>query len=180
MELASGGGLPGQTFLASGNPKYLANRSMLSSGFEALSSGHESWAAFAIGNGLGQSAPTPFQLAPRLYVVTRTIAHLGGDSAEILRPLGELPIHLTFQDSLYSNNDRLRQVWKSESGTDWNWELTVERLDGGIQATMAAIPCYEVGLGRFTWQRIGDWNPFGSNSLTSDKVKLPPLVVSAP
>ena len=186
MEFKSSRELPGQVFLASGNPRMQANP-MLASGnpnFQAnrsmLTSGHGAWEAFAIGDGISKSAQTPFQLAPRLYIVSLTSSdEMTGEFGKVLRPFVELPINLTFQNSLTSNNNRLRQVWKSESGTDWKWELTVEQLDSGIQATMAAIPFDELGLGRLTWQRIGDWNPFGSNSLKSDKLMLPQLVVSA-
>ncbi|MEI8017952.1 MAG: hypothetical protein WCH39_07105 [Schlesneria sp.] len=171
--MPSGFGLAVRMF-SSGDPLEMPLSSM-------LSSGPETWAAFAIGNGLSQTSPIPFQLAPRLYIVSQGSSdQIIDDSAEIQSPFGDLPLHLSFQDSLSSGIDRSRQIWKSESSGDWTWELTVEKRDGVVQAILVAIPSDALGLCRHTWQKNSEWNPFGSNCLCSDSAEFLPLIISAP
>lgn len=157
----------------------------VTSGAPGLASGLESWGAMAIGEGVGRPTALPFQLAPRLYLLSRVgscpatpAGAAGSDPA-----LGELPQHLIFRESPMAVAGAPRQTWTSEGGSPWSWELAVERHDDTVRATLSATPSDDgVDRRRLVWKDRGDWQAFGSNRLDPESGALEALslIVEAP
>jgi hypothetical protein len=150
-----------------------------------FSSGHETWEAFAIGEEVTQAAEIPFQLAPRLYLLSHSVSHqpASSESGSHCHHLDDLPRHLIFQESTSSDAARKRQIWVSEGDSHWKWELLIERYNGELQATLKVTPSTEDSQnGRPTWKNSGDWSPFARNSLAPEcgTNDVPTLIVEAP
>ncbi len=147
--------------------------------------GNEWWGAFTIGEGVDRPGAIPFQLAPRLYVLSRGKAGLneGRGKARAHVPYDELPQHLIFRESPAESGEQTLQSWVSEEGANWTWELIVERLGETIQATLSATPSAGVGKGdRLVWKSRGGWEAFGKNDLTPEPgaIDVTTLIVAVP
>jgi hypothetical protein len=145
----------------------------------------ESWGAIAIGEEVGRPGAVPFQLAPRLYLLSAEKPGPQGeaDPAGCGEPFDELPVHLTFQESPAVAEGRARQTWTSDGVDLWRWELVVEPREGAVLATLTATPPAVVGgNGRRVWTSRGGWEPFGSNRLDPEPggPGAPALRVAAP
>ena len=168
--------IPHCSLKSSGSPR--------SSGSPPTSEGGEIWGAFTIGDGIHQPSAIPFQLAPRLYVLSGvTSADTKGTTSAFLRRLfHELPCHLIFRE-LSPTDERTRQIWISEQSDEWNWELILVRQDREVEAVLTAIPrAASSEVNRLIWQKSGGWEPFGSNILGPHphQSDIAPLIVTAP
>jgi len=146
--------------------------------------GGTSWGAFTIGEGIRRPAASPFQLAPRLYVLSRgnmsqsKVSQTGQGS----QPCDELPQHLIFRESPSDGGERTHQRWISEEGGRWTWELVVEQQNGTVRATLTARSNDTDGKSGRLWTTSGGWDAFGSNHLDPGpgEHEMPPLIVAAP
>ena len=144
----------------------------------------ETWGAFTIGEGVGRPPKVPFQLAPRLYLVSNG-SHQGNPAQNASGgPLADvLPCHLIFREPPPDAADRARQTWSSEPGSPWTWELVVERSNGAVHATLTASSlASSAHPPRLVWNNCDDWSPFGRNHLVAEPGDpgVPQLIVSAP
>src|SRR4051812_33519767 len=104
---SSGSGLPPSRLGSSGSPPVggvypeSIDIDPKSSGFPGTS-GQEQWGAFTVGEGVGRRPDVAFQLAPRLYLLSR------GDPAGEGQVPGELPRHLLFQPATRTVEERGR------------------------------------------------------------------------
>lgn len=147
--------------------------------------GYEWWGAFTIGEGVSRPGAIPFHLAPRLYVLSRGMSdrHTASGETPGSEPYDELPVHLIFRESPVESGEQTHQSWVSETGSDWIWELIVERSGAAIQATLTATPAVAAGRGDPpVWKSRGGWEAFGMNDLTREPNAdgAPSLYVAVP
>jgi hypothetical protein len=146
--------------------------------------GTEWWGAFKIGEGISRPGAIPFQLAPRLYVLSRgkSRQRKADRKGPDVKPYDELPRHLIFRESPLASGEQTRQSWVSEEGGHWAWELVVERVGDALEATLTATRTAAGASKRLVWKNGGGWEAFGSNerSPEPDAVDAPPLVVAVP
>ena len=177
-------GMWGTPCVMSGRPLgFISGRPAGASG-RPMNGAEGDWEAFAIGNGVGQASSIPFELAPRLYMLScESSASAGNGSPANSSPLPvQLAEHLIFRELPGTNAERSRFKWSSEESGNGVWELVVEKRDGTVEATLTVSRTKsESGAGSLTWKVRGAWDPFGANRLDPEfgSREAPSLIVAA-
>lgn len=132
--------------------------------------------AFLLGERIEAPAATPFQLAPRLYLLDRDKPGVSPAA------FGELPLHLMFHGTSETAARCPVQIWISEDIGRWFWELSIERDNDAVRARLTASGQTTAGKQSFAWASRDNWDLFGRNRLEPEDIAVvsESLFVTAP
>lgn len=174
-------GLPMMSGYVASGPRPLVSGSPFGSGWHAAD-------AFLIECEVEQSTALAFQLAPRLFVVSRHSPAATGSSTESGEfvesggPLEHLPPHLSFRETSAAAG-RSQQQWVSEDDGPWKWELVVRHDAAAVEAILTARQSSDGRqTARHVWKARGGWDSFGINRLDPDHsgCEAVALIIAAP
>jgi hypothetical protein len=148
-----------------------------------FASGWHAAGAFWVDYEVEQVTATAFQLAPRLFILTRAAQ---GEPAQSFSaqpqpsgPLDELPPHLSFRECV-TDDLPVRQQWISDDVGSWRWELIVEHDRSGVRQGELAVEAMVTAIltaslasqlaeeQRYVWKARAGWDPFGTNLFEPD------------